>query len=242
MALLPLLALTAACGTPSGGETSKRNSTSPEVSATGSRETGSSTTELALTQNQLNRLLLATDAVDGFIGSNSHQKPLRPRADRSECQPLADLTAVGTDRSPRAKAFAARGFAGSNPPASEGDVLTVALLSFEKEGARDTIERIRSALSACGDAFKTSGNAQGRTLSYSNVVQRNSFADSTQSIMVRMVLESGEMRIPMDIQVVAVGSTIAQFLAMNIKDPAKGAVPEAAVSAQLDQLATATSR
>lgn len=236
VAVLPLLAVTAACGQSAGDDGEQGNTTAPDVSATATENTRSDAAEAALTQQQLKEVLLATDAIAGFIGADSHQEPLRPKADRSECQPLADLTAVGTDRSPQAKAFAARGFAASGQPASAGEILTIALLSYEKGGTKETIDRIRSALAICGSGFKTSGNAQGQTLDYSQVKESKSFTDGAQSVRFRMVAEGKGAQLPMDIQVVASGSTIAQFLATNIKDSDSAVVPENAVADQVEEL------
>jgi hypothetical protein len=235
--ILPVLAMTAACGESSGDETEQRN-TRVESSAAASSKPD--TAEPPLTEQQLKKVLLTADAVDGFQGTDSEQQPLTPKADKSECQPLADLTAYGTGRSPQANAFANRTFLASEP-GKEGTLVTIALLSYEKEGTSETIEGIRSALAACGDGFETSNNNQGQTISYTKAEERDVAAGGDQSIAVELVVKAQGFQVPMDFVVVSSGSTLAQFMSMNVKDPKGAAVPEGVVSAQLGELAKAAS-
>lgn len=235
--VLPILAMTAACGGPSGGETEQHDARAESSEAASSKP---DTAEPPLNEQQLKKVLLATDAVDGFQGTDPKQKPLTPKADKSECQPLADLTAYGTGRSPQANAFANRTFVASEP-GNEGALVTIALLSYEKEGAPKTIEGIRSALAACGDGFETSNNDQGQTLSYVKAEERDIAAGGDQSIAVQLVGKAQGFQIPMDFVVVSSGSTLAQFMSMHVKDPKGTVVPESVVSAQLNELAKAAS-
>ncbi|MET9671226.1 hypothetical protein ABZY19_38930 [Streptomyces sp. NPDC006475] len=239
VAILPLLAVTAACGGSSSDEAEKTDS-KVESASPGSDGSQSDAAVPSLSEEQLKEALLGADAVVGFKGTEPDQKPVTPKADKSECQPLADLTAFGADRSPQAKAFASRAFVASKP-GEEGAFVTLGLLSYEKEGATETIVGIRSALAACGEGFKTFDNNQGQTITYTKAEERKVATGGDQSIALKLVAKSQGFQIPMDFVVVSSRSTLAQFTSMNVKNPKGAEVPDSIVSAQLDKLAKVTS-
>lgn len=234
----PLLAFTVACGgsdDASGKDAEKQpengSSASPEVT----EEPGASAPDEAT----LKKALLADGEVKGYKGSSPEQEALTPKADRAECQPLADLTAYGTGRSPKARAFAGRGFAGSGEETA-GRIVTVSLLSYDGGGATETVAGVRSAIEACGDGFATSGNNGGKTLRYTTVEEVETPTGGDEAVAVKLVGEAEGTEVPMYFTVVRSGASLAQFMNLSIKDPAGAPVPQNVVTAQMEKLAEAT--
>ncbi|SFK31316.1 PknH-like extracellular domain-containing protein [Streptomyces pini] len=234
----PLLAFTAACGgsdDASGKDAEKRpgsgSSASPEAGEQNGKAAGPVLDEAAL-----KKALLADGEVKGYQVAAADQESVTPKADRDECRPLADLTAHGTGRTPRARAFATQGFAGTGQ-GTAGRIVTVSLLSYDGDGAARTVEGVRSAIEACGDGFTTSGNNGGETVRYTAVEEIEAPEGGDEAVAVRLVGEAEGTEVPMHFAVVRSGASLAQFMGLNIKSPSGASVPRDIVTAQVDKLA-----
>ncbi|MBN3928085.1 hypothetical protein IQ279_00250 [Streptomyces verrucosisporus] len=174
----------------------------------------------------------------GYQVAAADQESLTPKADRDECRPLADLTAYGTGRTPRARAFAAQGFAGTGQETA-GRIVTVSLLSYDGDGAARTVEGVRSAIEACGAGFTTSGNNGGETVRYTAVEEIEAPGSGDEAVAVRLVGEAEGAEVPMHFAVVRSGASLAQFMSLNVKSPSGASVPQDIVTAQVGKLAGA---
>jgi len=225
----PLLLLSVACG---GSD--NQNAEQDSANAADQSPKAAEPAVPALDEAGLKKALLADDEATGYQGAAQEQQPLTPKADKAECQPLADITAYGVDRTPKAQAFASRTFTGSQADTT-GHIISLALLSYEGQDAAGTLEGVRSAIAACGGGFETSGNNGGQSINYTSVEEGEAQGDDM--VAVKLVGEAQGAKIPMNFVVTRSGSTLVQFMNLNVSDPAGTPVPEKLVTAQLDKLA-----
>ena len=80
--------------------------------------------------------------VRGYRLEDNDQPAVRPKADREECRPLADMTGSGVDRTPAAKAWSSRSYGSTT---ERGLAVTTSLFSYEGDGAATTLACLSDA-------------------------------------------------------------------------------------------------
>ncbi|MGW0560265.1 hypothetical protein ACWDZ4_06455 [Streptomyces sp. NPDC003016] len=212
------------------------SSTDPAPAEDG-RPAAEHTTEPAgavLTEAQLKAALVTPADAKGYTAEDDTAPPVRPKADRPRCAPLADMTATDMTRSPEAAAMAGRGYGSSAAP---GLAVSIALFSYEGQGAQQTLDNARKAVADCAGGFSTSGNNGGATIAYSSVKAEEHPEGGDGSVSWVMTAEAEGSEVPMRYTVVREDSTVAVFLAIHLADPAKAKLPQDLFDRQVAKLA-----
>lgn len=161
---------------------------------------------------------------------------VRPKSDREECRPLADMTASGKARTPEAVDFASRSYVSTGTP---GLTTTVSLFSYEGDDARRTFTDVRKALATCGAGFTTSGNSGGSTVKYVAVKEEEAPEGGDEAVSWRMTGTAQGSAMPMQITAVRQGRNVAVFFTLNLLDPKKADLPKDLHGRQTAKLAKA---
>jgi hypothetical protein len=237
--------LTGCSGSGSGSSSSSSSSSSSEDAASkgpGSEQpVGEKTTQPAaegpvLTEAQLKQALVTKTEAAGYQAEDNDIAAVRPKADKDECRALADMTASGTTRTPEANAWASRNFSSAAKP---GMSVTTSLLSYEGDGAKQTIADIRKAVEACSDGFSTTGNNGGATVTYVSVTTQQPLKGGDESVSWVMTGEAQGQQLPMDLTAVREGNALAVFFTIHLLDPKKAELPQDLFDAQLTKLGDA---
>ncbi|MFM9369488.1 hypothetical protein [Streptomyces sp. Da 82-17] len=171
--------------------------------------------------------------VRGYRIEDNDQPAVRPKADREECRPLADMTGSGVDRTPAAKAWASRSYGSTT---ERGLAVTASLFSYEGDGAATTLADLREALDACADGFSTSGNNGGATVEYVDVQPGETPAGGDEGVAWSMTGKAQGQQVPLRMTAVRQGNVLALFLALHLTDPKKAELPQDLYEAQLRRL------
>ncbi|MET9515944.1 hypothetical protein [Streptomyces sp. NPDC002994] len=186
-----------------------------------------------LTAAQLKAALVTPADAKGFEGVDNTPTPVRPKSDKPECSPLADATASGTARTPEAKAWSSRNYSSGATP---GLSTTTSLFSYEGEGAQQTLDSLRKAVTDCAGGFSTSGNNGGATVKYVSVKPGESAKAADDSVSWVMTGEAGGTQVPMHLTAVREDNTVALFFTIHLTDPSKSKLPQDLFTSQTAKL------
>ncbi|MFD7442313.1 hypothetical protein [Streptomyces sp. NPDC059909] len=190
-----------------------------------------------LTEAQLKQALVAKTEIAGYEAEDNDVAAVRPKADKEACRALADMTASGTTRTPVAGAWASRNF---SPASAPGMSVTTSLLSYEGDGARQTVADIRKAVEACSDGFSTTGNNGGATVTYTSVTAaQQPLEGGDESVSWVMTGEAQGQQLPMHLTAVREGNALAVFFTIHLLSPKGAKLPQDLFDAQLAKLAEA---
>ncbi|NBE52698.1 hypothetical protein [Streptomyces boluensis] len=182
---------------------------------------------------RLSSALAGKSDVRGYRLEDNDQPAVRPKADRSACRALADLTGSGVTRTPAAQAWASRSYGSVTEP---GLAVTASLFSYADDGAAVTVAGVRTALKACADGFSTSGNNGGATVSYTSVEKVTAPSGGDEAVAWTMTGEAQGQRMPLRMTAVRHGNVLALFLALHLSDPDRTELPQDLYDAQLRKL------
>lgn len=192
---------------------------------------------MAVLRGDTIRKALVTDSeLRSYQAQEISPPNVRPKSDREECRPLADMTASGTARTPEAVDFAGRSFVSTDTP---GLTTTVSLFSYEGDDARRTFTDVRKALATCGAGFTTSGNSGGSTVKYVAVKEEEAPEGGDEAVSWRMTGTAQGSSMPMLVTAVRQGRNVAVFFTLNLLDPKKTDLPEDLHGRQTAKLAKA---
>ncbi|MFE1269723.1 hypothetical protein [Streptomyces sp. NPDC058758] len=147
-------------------------------------------------------------------------------ADQKKCQPLASMIGGFTHLAPVATAHRSL----QATEAANATVGSMWLASHSEENATRVMDELGTAVTACPKGFKTLG------LTYGKVEKLPAPKLGDQAVAYRITGDIGKQKMPMTYTVVRSGGIVAAFYGVNMLDPAKAAIPEAVVKAQLDRL------
>ncbi|MEU1133861.1 hypothetical protein ABZ383_29075 [Streptomyces sp. NPDC005900] len=242
------LGLTAACGSdddpekpsePAKSARSTGNAKDPEGSkdpedAKGPAESESGSAaegggkSTALSSADLEKAVLAKGDLKGY-----QVKKLSPAdmpaqtvpADRTECQPLADMFMFATD--PASKARTGRSMTG--PDELDATVITLALLAHERADAEKVMAGLRTATQKC-EAYEHAGSK------YREIAALDAPKKGDEAVSYKVVGLIEGQKTPMSFTVVRSGSTLAAFYSINLLKPQEFGVPAKVVDAQVAKL------
>lgn len=189
-----------------------------------------------LLADALRTALVSQADVPSYQAQDISPSELRPRADRADCRPLAEMASSGTARTPEAADWASRSFLSSGTP---GLTVTVSLFSYEGDGARETLANVRKALKACGDGFSTSGNTDGATVKYVEVRGEDAPEGGDEAVAWTMTGTTQGTEMPVHLTAVREGRNVAVFFALNLLEPKEAQLPGDLHSRQIAKLAKA---
>ncbi|MGW1880990.1 hypothetical protein [Streptomyces sp. NPDC001970] len=229
--------LTGCSGSGSGSGSEDAGSKSPAAGQGASEQpTQPAAAGPVLTEAQLKQALVTKTEVAGYQAEDNNIAALRPKADKDECRALADMTASGTTRTPVAGAWASRNFSSAAKP---GMSVTTSLLSYEGDGAQQTVADIRKAVEACADGFSTTGNNGGATVTYVSVAAEEALKGGDESVSWVMTGEAQGQQVPMHLTAVREGNALAVFFTIHLLSPKEAELPQDLFDAQLTKLAEA---
>lgn len=191
-------------------------------------------TGVVLTEAQLKAALVTKADAKSYAAEDNSTAPVRPESATPECAPLADMTASGTGRTPRAEAAASRSFGSRTAP---GLAVTIGLYSYEGKGAQQTLDGARKAVADCASGFSTSGNNGGATLEYSSVKAGQKPDAGDDAVSWLMTAESQGQKVPMHFTVVRENSTVAVFCTIALSTTVKAELPQDLFGSQITKLA-----
>jgi hypothetical protein len=244
-ALCALLLATAACTSPDGSGPAPAGGTpagTAPATGTGAAKGGDGPggdASVPLTAPELERAAFAAGDVPGFQVSagESALAPLgQPRADKAECQPLAD--AMGEEPDPRAGHTVGRGLGSLG---SLGLAVSASLSSYNEADAQALVHRLEAAVAACGAGFVAT--LDGRDAAYSEVKAVRFSARGGDETVSWTTVASDEVAVsPVHVVVVRLGATVARFTAFDLAGRKPPRVPEEVVGEQLAKVARQLAR
>ncbi|MEV0323332.1 hypothetical protein ACIBKX_11885 [Streptomyces sp. NPDC050658] len=224
-----LLALTG-CSDSSDGDDSKDSGKGSGNEATASPNAEPTEAPAPAAADQLKKALVTKAEAKGYSAQDNADTNVTPKSDKPQCRALADATASGTNRTPKAAAWASRSYGST---ASPGLAVTTSVFSYEGDGAQKTLADLRKAVPACAGGFSTSGNNGGATVAYKSVKSEQVAAGGDESVSWEMTGAAQGSEVPMHMTAVRVENTVTLFLTLHLTDPQQAKLPSDLLSAQV---------
>ncbi|MER5890886.1 hypothetical protein ABT160_44305 [Streptomyces sp. NPDC001941] len=198
------------------------------------RETGKSRDRAdtpAARERKLQRAALAPGDLPGYQVSDARAPAAtgRPRADRRQCQPLAD--AMGDRPGAGAVATAARGIGSQK---DLGLAVSASVSTYSTTAARTLMAELRAAVAACGAGFNAT--LQGRSGHYADVRTAPYRTRGEDTVSWTTTGATQGIRAPLHLVVVRQGATVVRFMALDIADRATPRVPQEVADKQLEKV------
>ncbi|PGH49718.1 hypothetical protein [Streptomyces sp. Ru87] len=156
-----------------------------------------------------------------------------PTADKTECEPLSDMLALGSEPEPSGRVLRMvfpvhdRGYLGLT--------VNMGLLAYEQGSAEAVLDGIRKAVDACADGFTD------ELMEELLAVERLPDAMAgEESVSCALISDRTGKRVPLNLDVVRSGSTLAVFYSTNLDVPQEGRAPAEVVAAQMRRLEKGT--
>ncbi|MEW2632146.1 hypothetical protein AB0903_10900 [Streptomyces sp. NPDC048389] len=243
-ALCALLLATAGCTSRDGSAQARAGGTStgtgPATGTDAAKGGGSGgDASVPLTAPELERAALATGDLPGFqvsAGRSVLSPTGQPRADKAECQPLAD--AMGEHPDPRAGHTVDRGLGSLD---DLGLAVSTSLSSYRETDAEALIGGLEAAIAACGGGFGATLDGRGAT--YREVKAVSFSARGGDEAVSWTTVAADEAAVaPVHVVVVRKGATVARFTAFDLAGRKPPRVPEEVVGEQLAKVARQLAR
>jgi hypothetical protein len=244
-AAMAVLGLTTACGggADKGAEPAKKDTTTGSTRAdddakvTGKpddrpKASADGGTDRALTEAQLTKAAVEDGEVKGYQVKKTAASDISldsVPADPAACQPIADMFLFTT--SPAAQAGVGRSFSAKDD--LDASVTSLALLSYDSEGAGEVLAGLRKATGAC-----TAYEHTGYHYSAVKALKDPGLGDESVAYRLRGSIEGAT--VPSTFTVVRVGTVVVSFTSMNMLDADKMKIPSAIIDAQLAKVKKAT--
>ncbi|GGX39598.1 hypothetical protein [Streptomyces chryseus] len=203
-----------------------------------------------LSQAELDKLVLA----EGDVKNHKVVKPLKAdlaaakiaKADKAECKPLVDATAMRTLGSPAANSMRRISVMPEKPAedaspeeklkagldaVGKAVIITDTLGSYEGEGAQEALAALRDAGKACAGGFTTIAGPDKVT--YSKVAPA-SYTAGDEAVAFTLTADLDGETGTAQLVTVRTGNTLASFFAMSLMGKAEQ--PKEAIDAQLAKL------
>ncbi|MBT2507244.1 hypothetical protein J7I98_15355 [Streptomyces sp. ISL-98] len=225
-----LLALTTGCSSSDANSPKDDNPATEKAADQPAKEPRGA----VLTETQLKAALVGKADAKAYEPEDNTAPAVRPKADKPECTALADMTASGTGRTPEAEAWASRTYGSSTAP---GLAVKTGLLSYEGEGAQQTLDGVRKAMTDCAGGFSTTGNNGGATVKYVSVKPEQNAKSGDDSLSFVMTGEVQGAQVPMRFTLVREDNTVASFFTIHLAEPAKAKLPQDLFTSQVTKLA-----
>ncbi|WP_221347852.1 hypothetical protein [Streptomyces beigongshangae] len=212
-------------GGPEEGRGSQEGRATPGPRGTGKERR----TAGALTEARLRKAVLVTGDVEGYEFEESGGAGLLGRtspATPSKCGPIADMFLFAT--TPAFEAGVSRGVGAKDE--LDASVTTLALLSYDSDGADEVIDGLRSATRSC-TSYRHGG------YDYGEVKAADAPDLGDESVAFRLVASIEGAQVPTAYTVVRDGTTLVAFSSMNMLRAGGAEVPVELVEAQLTKLA-----
>ncbi|MEU1073939.1 MULTISPECIES: hypothetical protein [unclassified Streptomyces] len=168
----------------------------------------------------LQRAALAQGDVPGYqvsAGTTARNRT-RPRADRRQCQPLADV--MGDRPDPRARETVDRGLGSQR---RLGLAVTATLSTYARPDAEKLVDDLRAAVAAC-PGFTADLGATAST--YARVKARPYRIGGDESVSWSASSTQVGVDTPVHVVVVRQGATVVRFMTLNLGAPSRGGAQE----------------
>ncbi|MFE6223746.1 hypothetical protein [Streptomyces sp. NPDC057854] len=236
-ALIPALFLAAACSGESDDSGNSGGSGDRKPKAAAGKDTASAQEKESAEAKRLGTLdtpalerAILTGRTAGYDAKKVSKAEVEAgrdmEADQKKCQPLASMIGGFTHIDPVATAHRSL----QATEAANATVGSMWLASHSEENATRVMDELGTAAGACPKGFKTLG------LTYGKVEKLPAPKLGDQAVAYRITGDIGKQKMPMTYTVVRSGGIVAAFYGVNMLDPAKAAIPEPVVKAQLDRL------
>ncbi|MEV6650497.1 hypothetical protein [Streptomyces sp. NPDC051219] len=210
---VPALLLTACSGGPSG--------------RAGENKGGASS---AAAFAPLEKAALERSDLPGYQVSKEGKDPSapdgQPRADKKECQPLADI--MGDQPDPAARATVNRGLGSQK---QLGLAISASLSSYDEPAAKKVISRLESAVAVCGSGF--TATVQKQTGTYTAVRATDFDVAGDESVSYTLSASAQGVSAPLHLVIVRQKSTIVRLMAIDVAAKQKPRVPHEVADKQL---------
>ncbi|MFI6104504.1 hypothetical protein [Streptomyces sp. NPDC051310] len=179
----------------------------------------------------LEQAILTTADVPGYTVGPMDPPPARGETpDEAACRPITEL--LGGRPEPAARTAAYRQITGANPQSRPA--VSMFLTSHGGQGAATVLNRLRTAMTACGDGFTTTGPTGPSA--YRGVRELPPVKTGDDSLAFQLTASFEGDPVPLVFHVVRSGGTVATFYTANFEGPATPVMPAALVTAQAAKL------
>ncbi|MET8680696.1 hypothetical protein ABZW18_24685 [Streptomyces sp. NPDC004647] len=206
-----------------------------ESAADGSEDNDGRGGAQALSDGELSKVALTTADVKDFKvqkpPTEALQSETRPKADKSECQPIAGMIGDGQDPAPTGTVYRQLTTTDSK---KLGLALFERLSGYSQKDAEKTMADLHAAVEKCTGGFNTSEKSDSSTYSAVKAVTAPKAGDDIVAYELTGKLKGDQM--PLLFTVVRQGSSVASFYSMNPFEPAKAEIPASVVTAQAEKL------
>ncbi|WP_455360280.1 hypothetical protein [Streptomyces sp. SYSU K21746] len=217
-----LLSATACSGGSAAGE---------GKSATGTRSAAPSG---AAARTPLEKAALERSDLPGYQVSKEGKDPSapdgQPRADKKECQPLADI--MGDKPDPAARETVNRGLGSQK---ELGLAISASLSAYDEAGAQRVIDGLKAAVAACGSGF--TATVQKQTAKYAAVKAKDFEVAGDELVSYTLSASSQGVSAPLHMVIVREDSTIVRLMALNVAAKKEPRVPREVADKQLAKIA-----
>ncbi|WP_405457415.1 hypothetical protein OG786_10650 [Streptomyces sp. NBC_00101] len=159
------------------------------------------------------------------------------RSENPACAPLVELVNLSPEPPPAATVLRTA-LDASRTGQDATTVVTLLLATYSShDGAASLLHRVRQAVSACADGFRTRGE-EGPSV-YSSVTALPAPRAGQEGLAYRLMFAAGGVSSPLVFTVVRGGATVVVFAAANYLDNQVPVIPTALVAAQAAKLPSA---
>lgn len=168
-------------------------------------------------------------------GKNPNAPDGQPRADRTACQPLADI--MGDKPDPTARETVNRGVGSQK---QLGLAVSASVSSYAESDAKALVARLQAAVAACGAGF--TATVQKQTGSYREVRATAYRTAGDESVSWTTVAAAQGVSARVHVVIARQGDTVVRLMALNVADGQQQTpvlVPQEVADKQLDKVRAA---